>query len=92
MHIYQLSQRGIITRGELIQHVLVNRPGRVPDNCLEIGRQRLKGLLVYNKFQRGARLVPTRIIIVLGHLMKTKGQVIIGAHPFQGIDNPGFFL
>ena len=33
--------------------------------------------------------MPAGVIVVFSHLMKAKRQIIVGSHPFGGIDNAG---
>ena len=87
--VHQVLQGGVVARRELIQHILVRRPGGIGHNRLQVRWQRIKRVLVDNKLEHGARLMPAGVIVVFGHLVHTQGQVVVGAHPLGGVNHPG---
>ena len=87
MVLHQVLQGGIVARGKLIQHILVGRPGRHRDHGLQVRRQGLERILVDDKFQHGAGLVPAGIVVIFRHLVQAQGEIVVGAHPFRRIDH-----
>ena len=73
----------------VVHHVLGRRPCRFGDDGLQVGRQRIEGLLVDQQFEHRLRLLPARVVVILGRLVQAEGQVVVGADPVGGIDRAG---
>jgi hypothetical protein len=90
LHFDHLAQGAVVARRELVEHVLVGRAGRVPDDRLQVlGQFAAIGLRVDDELEHGTRLVPARVVVVLGNLVQTQRQVVVGTDPLHGIDDPG---
>jgi hypothetical protein len=70
------------------EHVLVHDLAGVQHDGLQVLRQAVEDLLVDHRLQRRARLLPARVVVVLGRLVQAEGEVVVRADPLRGIDGP----
>jgi len=79
----------VVARGVLVQHIGIDVAHRGAQDRLQVGGQRGVGLLVDDRLEHHGRLVPARIVVVVGRLMQAEGQVVVGADPLGGVDGAG---
>ena len=89
VHVDHLAQGAVVARGELIEHVLVGGARGPAQDRLQILWQRRQRLGANDELQDGTRLVPARVIVILGDLVQPQSEIVVGADPFHGVDHPG---
>ena len=78
-----------VAEGKFADHGQVGGLGGFVDHRLEVIGQRIPGIQVDRAFQHRAGFIPGRGVVVVSHLMQTKGQIIVGPHPVGGIEHAG---
>lgn len=76
-----------VAAGVFVEHELVGGPGGIANDLLKIGGQLGECRLVDAQLQYGARLLPAGVVVVLGCLVQTESQVVVGADPVGGVDD-----
>src|SRR2546426_1417615 len=61
--------------------------GGMVERPSQIGRERFVRLLVEAELERGARLVPARVVVIASGLVKPELHVFVRPDPFSGVDH-----
>src|SRR5712691_1211104 len=80
-------QRDGVLGVKLAETINLDCRGGMVERPLQIGRECLVRLLVEAELGRGARLVPTRVVVVARGLLETQLHVVMRPDPFGGVNH-----
>ncbi len=85
----ELVQRQGVVVDIVIHHVATGRAGRLGEDRLQVLGQGVHRLLVHQQLQHRLRLLPAWVVVILGGLVQTEGQVVVRADPVGRVDRAG---